>query len=78
MVWAVPSNWAYVIAKSFAWLLGSSLEEGIGHCWKRLAYATRYGNISLEEAASLGLSDMGSYLNALSEIVEEENKSGQT
>ena len=50
------------------------LDLHIRRVWKRVAYMTRYGHISLEEAVSLDLPSISSYLDALSEIVSEENK----
>jgi hypothetical protein len=45
----------------------------IAHLWKRVAYACRYGNASITEASHLPMEQLGGFLNALSEIVEEEN-----
>lgn len=42
--------------------------------WKRVAYATRYGMISLSEALAMDLGSMRSFNEALDEIVHEENK----
>lgn len=44
--------------------------------WSRLAYATRYGGISLGEAAALDHEDLGDYLEQIAKIVGEENKAG--
>jgi len=38
-----------------------------------LAYATRYGRISLREAATMDQAYLGYYLDALSELVAEES-----
>lgn len=44
--------------------------------WKRVAYATRYGRIGLAEAMGLDQHALGAFLQALSEIVGEENRQG--
>ncbi len=46
--------------------------------WKRVAYATRYGKgCSLNEALTMDQVDLNGYLDALSEIVTEENKANR-
>lgn len=42
--------------------------------WKRVAYAGRYGRAGLLEALRLPSDAMDSYLEALAEIVREENR----
>lgn len=51
-------------------------EEVLEQLWKRVAYATRYGRIGLEEAMGLDQHALGAFLQALSEIVADENKQG--
>ena len=43
--------------------------------WKRVAYATRYGRATLGEAMSLGQDDLQAFIEAVGEIVKEENQS---
>lgn len=58
-----------------AWTKVGGVDEGIHRIWKRAAYACRYGKgVSLSEALRLPHRDLSSLLEALSEIVEEENK----
>ncbi len=49
-------------------------EEPQKRIWKRLAYATRYGKAGLLDAASMCADSLQSFLEAVSDIVEEENK----
>lgn len=41
--------------------------------WSKLAYATRYGRVGLGEAARMDESYLSEYLDALGEIVSQEN-----
>lgn len=42
--------------------------------WQKLAFATRYGHLSIGEVASLDLHDLADYLEQLAEILKQENK----
>lgn len=46
--------------------------------WKQLAFITRYGHQSLEDALELEDDDRNSYMDALAELISEENKSGRS
>ena len=61
-----------------AWTKIGGVEEGIHRVWKRVAYAVRYGKgVTLQEAMRLEHRDLSCLLEALSEIVEEENKANK-
>lgn len=64
---------AFWLAFAFGWKKANDVEMSIAHLWKRVAYACRYGNASITEASNLPMEQLGGFLNALSEIVEEEN-----
>lgn len=49
-------------------------EEAERLVWKRVAYAGRYGRASLTEALSLPEHHLSNYLEALADIVREENR----
>ena len=46
--------------------------------WKRVAYACRYGKgVTLSEALAMDAESLGGLLEALGEIVDEENRANQ-
>ena len=45
-----------------------------GEIWKRIAFVTRYGHITLTEALTMPVADMRDYAQALSELVKGENE----
>lgn len=49
-------------------------EEAIHKLWKRVAYATRYGHAGLEDVLHMPQEHLQGYLEALNEIVGEENR----
>jgi hypothetical protein len=49
------------------------VDDAVALLWKRVAYATRYGRIGLEEAMGLGQEDLQAYIEALGDIVRDEN-----
>jgi hypothetical protein len=50
-----------------------STDEVESRVWDRIAYATRYGHITLSEAFSLDSPDLIRFNRALNKIVEQEN-----
>jgi hypothetical protein len=53
------------------------VESALGVVWKRVAYATRYGHCGLGEALRMPQEQLQHYLDALSEIVQEENEANK-
>ena len=41
--------------------------------WKRIAFITRYGHISLTEALTMPVADLRDYSEALAELIKAEN-----
>jgi hypothetical protein len=55
-----------------------SAEEGRHRVWKRVAYATRYGKgVTLSEVLSLDQMQLNGFLEALSDLVKEENEANK-
>jgi hypothetical protein len=50
--------------------------NAIKEIWSEVAHATRYGRATLTEALSLNRHHLGSYLQAVNEIVSAENGAG--
>ncbi len=65
-----------MIGKCVTWRKAGK-QQGIEKVWNRVAYATRYGNATLTEALVLDQRDLQDFIEALSEIVREENKSSR-
>lgn len=61
-----------MIAKAMAWR-GIDRQLAVSHVMKRLAYACRYGNTTLTEVVHLDQMFLQDFLEAVSEIVEQEN-----
>ena len=56
----------------------ASAAEGEHRVWKRVAYAVRYGKgVSLTEALELSQLQLNGLLEALSELVREENEANK-
>lgn len=62
-----------MIARCVAWEKVGT-EEALHRCWKRVAYATRYGKAGLRDALSMCSLSLQDYLEAVSELVQEENR----
>lgn len=69
---------AYMISRCLGWVQTNTLEDGIEAIYKRVAYACRYGNQSLDEMMHTAHPHMDQFIFQLGEIVEEENKSSET
>ncbi len=63
---------ALMIARAMAWK-GVGTEGAEKLVWKRVAYATRYGKAGLLEALELDQYALQGFLEAVSDIVQEEN-----
>jgi hypothetical protein len=74
MIYWLPGSVAFWAAYAIAWQK-QGVEEARRVLWKRVGYATRYGRIGLDEAMSLGQDHLQEYIEALGDIVAEENKS---
>lgn len=68
---------AFMIGKAMAWRKVGT-QQGIEKIMKRLAYATRYGGATLTEATDLDQQFLQDFLEAVSDIVREENKSSRS
>lgn len=77
MSYHLPGSVALWAAYAVAWEK-QGVEEALRTLWKRVAYGTRYGRSGLGETLSLGQDHLDHYLEALGEIVSEENKSPST
>lgn len=51
-------------------------EESLKLIWKRVAYATRYGRAGLHEALTLDQESLQGFLDAVGDLVEQENRAG--
>ena len=64
------------MALQIAWCLAWSkigTERPLRELWSRIAYATRYGRITLTEAVELDQWQLNRFLVALNELVRQEN-----
>lgn len=53
-------------------------KAGVRRVWKRVAYATRYGKIGLSEAMSLDQMHLTEFIDAVGDIVQEENRANKS
>lgn len=66
------------MAQCVAWTVVDCIEEARHLCWKRVAYATRYGKgVGLREALQMDQQHLNGFLEALSALVEEENRASK-
>lgn len=77
MIHQLPPSVAFWAAYAVAWQKQGT-EDGLRLVWKRVAYATRYGRVGLSEALGLGQDHLQEYIEALGDIVGEENKKPST
>lgn len=68
---------AFAIARGLVWDRNGT-DAGAKKVWRRIAYATRYGNAGLTEALELDQMALQDYLEAVSEIVQEENQASRS
>jgi hypothetical protein len=74
----LPELLSFWVAHALAWP-AVSVEAGRELVWKRVAYATRYGKgCSLGEALALDTEALGGYLQALGQLVKEENEAAKS
>lgn len=52
-------------------------EQGLQKVWARVAYGARYGNASLTELLDLDQEALQMFLEAVADIVRQENKSSR-
>ncbi len=67
---------AFWVGFAAAWRLVGT-EDALQRLWKRVAYATRYGHVGLNEALSIDNHKLQGFLDAVSELVAEENKASR-
>lgn len=67
---------AFAIAQAVSWRKITA-EAGLEKVWARVAYATRYGNATLTEVLQLDQLALQEYIEALADIVREENKASR-
>lgn len=65
-----------MISRCVTWRKAGT-EQGMKKVWDRVAYATRYGNASLTEALHLDQEALQFYIEAVADIVRQENKSSR-
>lgn len=49
------------------------LDDYVQNIWDRIAFCTRYGRITLEEAKSMEISEVQEFVRALGNLIEKEN-----
>ena len=62
---------------AFAWQGLGGTEAGIKQVMKRVAYACRYGNASMVDALTIDQMVLQDFIDAVSDIVREENSSSR-
>jgi hypothetical protein len=72
-----PFPLAMMIAKGITWRK-AGIQQGVDKVMRRVAYATRYGGATLTEAMGLDQLVLQDFIEAVAEIVREENKSSRS
>jgi hypothetical protein len=68
---------AFVLSWVVAWKAVGT-EMAVKRLWDTAAYATRAGRVSLREALSLDARSLAGFLGAVSDLIEQENRAGDT
>lgn len=52
-------------------------KDAKGEIWKRIAFVTRYGHITLTEALTMPVADLRAYGDALADLIQAENNAAK-